>query len=392
MTDFQPPGSIIGCNTRSAGETCLACGAAAAVALRATMKIANGRAPPLLLLTAGLAACLAAPGRAQLALLSPGPASLAPLVRQVAPVVVGIAVAETPDTPPRRPLGPHNNPARPIRPRAPVSEAAGSGFIVGGDGTIVTNDHVIAGAARITVTLNDGEQFAARLVGADDLTDLAVIRIAASRPLQAARWGKSAKVGVGDWVLAAGNPFALGNSFTVGIVSAEGRDIGDGPFDHFLQLDAPINPGNSGGPAFDMAGEVVGVNTAIVSPSGGSVGIGFAIPSDTARRIVATLIAHGDVPRGWLGVSVADPSAAAGTTTGAEITGVEADGPAYRAGLAAADIVLTVDGRSIQDAASLIRAIASLRPRAKVSLGVSRNGHIFTLPVTVDRRPAQLGE
>ena len=351
----------------------------------------------LLLIALAAAAVVAAPASAQSGLLPPGPFSLAPLVRRVAPTVVGIAVAEAPGALPRpaAPLAPRNNPARPIEPRAPVSEAAGSGFIVAGNGMIVTNDHVIAGATSITVTLDDGRRFAARLIGADDLTDLAVIKIAAPRPLPAAGWGNSTAMSVGDWVLAAGNPFALGNSFTAGIISAEGRDIGDGPFDHFLQLDAPINPGNSGGPAFNMAGEVVGVNTAIVSPSGGSVGIGFAIPSDTARRIVLALIAHGDVPRGWLGVSVADPAPGSGTAggpPGAEITGLEADGPAYKVGLASADVVLTVDGQNIDDAAGLIRAIASLQPGTKVKLGVRRNGHIFTLPVVIDRRPAQLGE
>jgi serine protease Do len=239
------------------------------------------------------------------------------------------------------------------------------------------------------VTLNDGRRFPAHVVGIDELTDLAVIRITPGRPLAPVHWGNSADVSVGDWVLVAGNPFALGNSFTAGIVSAEGRDIGDGPFDHFLQLDAPINPGNSGGPAFNMAGQVVGVNTAIVSPSGGSVGIGFAIPSDTARKIIASLLAHGNIARGWLGVSVADVPDAG---QGAEITGVEADGPAYRAGLAPADIVTSVDGAQVADSASLIRAIASLQPGHKVKLGITRNGHILTLPVVIDRRPSQLGE
>jgi serine protease Do len=324
----------------------------------------------------------AAPARAQFSVLSPGPASFAPLVRLVAPAVVGIAVMEAGGAPSRA----RKEPGR-LAP--PVAQAAGSGFIVTQDGAIVTNNHVIEGAASIMVTLNDGRRFPAHVVGIDELTDLAVIRISPDRPLLPARWGDSADVEVGDWVLVAGNPFALGNSFTAGIVSAEGRDIGDGPFDHFLQLDAPINPGNSGGPAFNMAGQVVGVNTAIVSPSGGSVGIGFAIPSDTARKIIASLLAHGNIARGWLGVSVADlPDAG----QGAEITGVEADGPAYRAGLAPADIVVSVDGETVSDSASLIRAIASLPPGHKVKLGITRNGHILTLQVVVDRRPSQLGE
>jgi serine protease Do len=324
--------------------------------------------------------------RAQFSL-GAGPASFAPLVRLVAPSVVGIAVTEAGggqgQTVPR---GENDNA---IKPLAPVTQAAGSGFVARSDGMIITNNHVIEGAASIVVTLDDGEHYPARIIGADELTDLAIIKITPSHPLKAARWGNSANVQVGDWILVAGNPFALGNSFTAGIVSAEGRDIGDGPFDHFLQLDAPINPGNSGGPAFNMSGDVVGVNTAIVSPSGGSVGIGFAIPSNTARKIVAALIAHGEIPRGWLGVTVADLPA---TAAGAEITGVEPGGPADRAGLTSDDIVLTVNGSGIAGATALIRAIASIMPGSKVILGVCRNGHILTLAVVVDRRPAQLGE
>jgi serine protease Do len=339
------------------------------------------------LICLGLAVSLAAaqPARAQFGLLATGPTSFAPLVREVAAQVVGIAVTEAP--------GSQSGNRVKINPALPLAQAAGSGFIVSPDGMIVTNDHVIEGATSITVTLNDGEKYHARMVGTDDLTDLAIIKITSPHPLTPVRWGNSALVQVGDWVLAAGNPFALGNSFTAGIVSAEGRDIGDGPFDHFLQLDAPINPGNSGGPAFNMDGAVVGINTAIVSPSGGSVGIGFAIPSNTARRIINALIAHGDIPRGWLGVSVADPPLGPdGGLNGAEITGVEADGPAYLAGLTTDDIILNVDEKPIAGAADLIRAIASMPPGTKVSLGISRNGHIFTLPVVINRRPAQLGE
>ncbi len=359
------------------------------MALRRLMKFSKLRFATLVLVIALAVMLAGGTAEAQLGLLSPGPASFAPLVRKIADVVVGIAVTEVRSNParPPAPVMPRPDSGKPIRPKLLPTEAAGSGFIVSDDGLIVTNDHVIAGAASIVVTLDDGERYPARLVGADDLTDLAVIRITPRHRLRAARWGDSSAVQVGDWVLAAGNPFALGNSFTAGIVSAEGRDIGDGPFDHFLQLDAPINPGNSGGAAFDMSGAVVGVNTAIVSPSGGSVGIGFAIPSNNARKIVAALIAHGDVARGWLGISVADGAAA-----GAAVTGVVADGPGDRAGLATGDIVLTVDGAAVDGSAELIRAIASLQPGTKVSLGVSRNGHILTLPVVVDKRPEQVGE
>ncbi|GLR68056.1 hypothetical protein GCM10010909_27370 [Acidocella aquatica] len=324
-----------------------------------------------------VALSLGAGGPAAAAMMG-APVSLAPLVRAVAPVVVGITVTQAPGTPAKS------------GPAGGVAEAAGSGFIISRDGMIVTNDHVIAGAARIMVTLNDGEQFPAKLAGADDLTDIAIIKITSPHPLPTAAWGNSANAQVGDWVLAAGNPFALGNSFTLGIISAEGRDIGDGPFDHFLQLDAPINPGNSGGPAFNMAGAVIGINSAIVSPSGGSVGIGFAIPSNSARPIVMALIAHGEIARGWLGISVADPSNGAGQ--GAQITGVEPGGPAARAGLTAAEIVISVNGQPVAGATALTRAIASMAPGTKVRLGVSDNQHIFDLPVTIDRRPVQLGE
>ena len=323
-----------------------------------------------------------------------GPQSLAPLVRKVAPDVVGIAVtegADAADAPPAPNVS--AAPGRTLPEMLPRrSVAAGSGFIVTPDGMIVTNNHVIDGAVSIMVTLNDGERFPAKLIGSDPLTDVAVIKVISHHQLPAVHWGDSNTVQVGDWVMAAGNPFALGNSFTLGIVSAEGRDIGDGPFDHFLQLDAPINPGNSGGPSFNMGGDVVGINTAIVSPSGGSVGIGFAIPSNSARRIVAAIIAHGSVARGWLGVSVADVTdAQGGLRPGAEITGVEPDGPADRAGLTASDVVLSVNGSAIAGSSDLIRVIASVSPGVKVTLQIRRDGHIYRLPVAVARRPMQLG-
>jgi serine protease Do len=327
--------------------------------------------------------------QAQTGPLGSPPASLAPLVRMVAPSVVGIAVTEAQAGPPAKKLATGAGHA----PLPPIGQAAGSGFIVSPDGMIATNDHVIAGASQIIVTLDDGSRYQAKLAGADDLTDIAIIKITSSSPLTPVRWGDSSKVQVGDWVLAAGNPFALGNSFTLGIVSAEGRDIGDGPFTHFLQLDAPINPGNSGGPSFNMQGQVIGINSAIVSPSGGSVGVGFAIPSNSAAAIVAELVAHGAIARGWLGVSVADPPAAAnGQAAGAVITGLEPGGPADLAGLTPGVTVLTVNGNSVSGADGLTRAIAGLQPGAKVILGVSENAHIFHIPVTVGRRPAQLGE
>lgn len=312
------------------------------------------------------------------------PQSLSPLVKMVAPSVVGITVTEA--------SGEVSNTQAPLRGDKsvlPLTEAAGSGFIVSADGVIVTNDHVIAGASRIVVTLDDGQRFVASLVGADDLTDIAVIKIKAPYPLKPIRWADSNGVQIGDWVLAAGNPFALGNSFTLGIISAEGRDIGEGPFNHFLQLDAPINPGNSGGPSFNMAGGVIGINSAIVSPSGGSVGIGFAIPSNSAVPIVEQLIKYGAVMRGWLGVSVANLPTG---EQGALVTGLQAGGPADKAGLLQSEVILTVDGETVNGIEGLTRIIASTPPGRRVVLGVEQDAHIFHLLVIIGRRPTQIGE
>jgi serine protease Do len=188
---------------------------------------------------------------------------------------------------------------------------------------------------------------------------------------------------VGDWVLAAGNPFGLGGSVTAGIVSAEGRDLGSSPFDNFLQLDAPINPGNSGGPIFNMEGQVVGVSTAIVSPSGGSVGIGFAIPSEAVSRIVAQLLEHGTIERGWLGVSVEDAN------SGVLIAAVDRSGPALRAGVRPGDVVLGLNGERIETSRGLIRAVAAVPPGSAVRLNLRRQGKELELPVTVGRRPPE---
>lgn len=321
---------------------------------------------------------------AQLSAFYGAPRSLAPLVKMVAPSVVGITVTEISGANGATPAPLHAG-----KSALPLTEAAGSGFIIAPDGLIVTNDHVISGASQILVTLNDGKKFPASLVGADDLTDIAVIKINAPYPLQPAHWADSAKVQIGDWVLAAGNPFALGNSFTLGIISAEGRDIGEGPFNHFLQLDAPINPGNSGGPAFNMAGGIIGINSAIVSPSGGSVGIGFAIPSNSAAPVVEQLIQHGALVRGWLGVSVSDTE---NNTPGALITSLQTGGPADQAGLQQEDVVLTVDGETVDGAEGLTRIIASTPPGRHVVLGIERNDHIFHLSVTIGQRPTQIGE
>ena len=321
------------------------------------------------------------------------PSSFAPIVARVAPTVVGISVLEYAEggrlprpLPPGSPGGSGGMP--PFPQHATPSRAAGSGFIIDPSGIIATNNHVVGNAERIIVTLKDGSRLPAEIAGTDPLTDLAIIRVRVRKRLPPARWGNSARVRVGDWILAAGNPFDLGPTFTAGIVSARGRMIGDGPLDHFLQLDAPINPGNSGGPSFDMQGRVIGVNTAIVSPTGGSVGIGFAIPSNTARPVIESLIAHGSVPRGWLGVSLADLRNGG---NGVMITGVDENGPAAAAGIEPGDVVRAINGAAVPDANALIRAIASVPPGTVENLAITRNGRTERIAVRVGRRPAELG-
>jgi serine protease Do len=261
---------------------------------------------------------------------------------------------------------------------------AGSGFIIDPSGVIVTNNHVVGHADQIVVSLADGTDLPGRVIGVDEATDVAVIKVSSPTPLPFVPWGDSRQMEVGDWILAAGNPFGLGGSITAGIVSARGRDIGAGPFDDFLQLDAPINPGNSGGPTFNMDGQVVGVNTAIVSPTGGSVGIGFAIPSELASRIVAELREKGRIDRGWLGVSVGDSG---GHGAGVSIANVDRTGPAARAGIKPGDVVLMVNGDHVDSARGLIRAVAGVSPGAAARLTVRRAGQNIEVSVTVGRRP-----
>ena len=328
-----------------------------------------------------LSGCAVTPTLAQ----GPGPgrgSSFAPLVKRVVPAVVNIAViepgAETADT------------GR-TRTRRPATLGAGSGFIIDPSGIIVTNTHVVGRANRIIVTLADGTELPATLVGTDELTDIAVIRVTPAAPLPYVQWGDSRVVEVGDWILAAGNPFGVGISVTAGIVSARGRDIGAGPFDDFLQIDAPINPGNSGGPTFNMDGQVIAVNTAIVSPTGGFVGIGFAVPSEMAAKIVADLRDHGHIERGWLGVSVQDVPGPRGPrgAGGAAVANIDRAGPGAKAGLRQGDVVLAVNGTRVDSAQSLIKAVAATPPGGAVRLTIHRGTQTIELPVTVGRRPAE---
>jgi len=265
----------------------------------------------------------------------------------------------------------------------------GSGFIIDPAGYVVTNNHVIADADEITVILNDSREFDAKLVGHDPKTDLALLKIDSKEPLPSVSFGDSDKVRVGDWVLAIGNPFGLGNTVTAGILSARGRDINAGPYDDFLQTDAPINRGNSGGPLFNMDGEVIGINTAIFSPSGGSVGIGFAVPSSLAKPVIKQLREFGRTRRGWLGVriqAVSDDIAEGlglDKARGALVADVTPDSPAARAGIKTGDVILEFDGREIGAMRELPRIVANTEIGKIVDVVVLRKGKRKTLKVTI---------
>jgi len=263
---------------------------------------------------------------------------------------------------------------------APRAASLGSGFIIDPAGIIVTNNHVIANAEQITVTLSDDTTLQAEVIGRDSVTDLAVLKVEPKAPLPAAIWGDSTKTKVGDWVLAIGNPFGLGGTVTAGIISATARDIHSGPYDDFLQTDASINRGNSGGPMFDLGGDVIGINTAIFSPSGGSIGIGFAIPSAFARPIIEQLRATGKVERGWIGARiqpVTDEIAEAvglDKGRGAIIAVIDPASPAAQAKLQPGDVILAYDGKPIDRSRQLPRLVADTPPETPVKLTVWRDG------------------
>jgi len=266
----------------------------------------------------------------------------------------------------------------------------GSGFIIGEDGYIVTNNHVIDDADKITVTLNNGQEYAAELLGSDPKSDLALLKIDAG-DLTTVSFGDSDHARVGDWVVAIGNPFGFGGTATVGIISARGRDLHAGPYDDFLQIDAPINQGNSGGPVFNTRGEVIGINTAIFSPNGGNVGIGFAIPAAQAKLVVAELKDSGTVDRGWLGVQLQgmdqDLAESLGfdQPTGALVADVQEDSPAERAGVEVGDVIVEYQGEAVDSPKSLSRMVGSSSSNEKVALKVSRNGKLKTLHATLGR-------
>ncbi len=342
--------------------------------------------------------CAAPPAQAQRGALLALP-DFADLADRVLPAVVSISVTSEAraEIPPELRGTPFERYFRDrLRGRGQQVMGAGSGFVIDPSGLLVTNNHVIGNASRVQVTFQNGQEYAARLVGMDELTDLALLRIEARGALPALDWGSSAALRVGNWVLAAGNPFGLGGSITSGIVSARGREIGAGPFDDFIQTDAPINPGNSGGPLFNMAGEVIGINTAIYSPSGASAGIGFAVPSDLARGVIDQLRSSGRVERGWLGVSVQDADAAepgqlrrGAAAAGVLVAGVERGSPASRAGLRQGDQVLAINGTAVDTSRALVRGIAAVPPGQTVRLSIIRGGRPMDLPVQVGRRPVQ---
>ncbi|HXN67417.1 MAG TPA: Do family serine endopeptidase [Bradyrhizobium sp.] len=271
----------------------------------------------------------------------------------------------------------------------------GSGFFISADGYAVTNNHVVDGADKVEVTTDDGKVYKAKVIGTDARTDLALIKVEGGSDFPFAKLSDG-KPRIGDWVLAVGNPFGLGGTVTAGIVSARGRDIGNGPYDDFIQIDAPVNKGNSGGPAFDTSGEVMGVNTAIYSPSGGSVGIAFSIPASTVKSVIAQLKDKGSVSRGWIGVQIqpvtpdiAD-SLGLKKAEGALVAEPQANGPAAKAGIESGDVITSVNGETVKDARELARTIGSIAPGTAVKLNVLHKGQDKTINLTLGQLPNTL--
>ncbi len=332
------------------------------------------------------------------------PAQLLPdftaLVTRIRPAVVSVTTELKPQAASDEGGVPNPLGAAPQQPQGPV-EARGSGFIIDASGLIVTNNHVVKDAKSVSVTLDDGTELPARVIGRDPRTDLAVLRVDAGRKLAYVPLGNSDEVKVGEWVVAMGNPFGLGGTVTAGIVSARQRDIGAGPYDSFLQIDAPINRGNSGGPLFTQDGRVVGVNTAILSPSGGSIGIGFAIPSNTVKAVVQQLETAGHVVRGYLGVQAQPVTATMAAALdlpksnpgagGALIAGVEPDSPAARAGLRAGDVITAINGQTVGNPRDLAVDVAGVKPGEQAKIDVLQDGQAKSVTATVASLPSDEG-
>jgi serine protease Do len=339
------------------------------------------------------------------------PTSFADVVERVKPAVIAIKV-KTVETSPEGGLDiPDLSPDDPLyrffkrfgevpgggRPEKHFAMSQGSGFIISADGYAVTNNHVVDHAAEVEVILDDGRSLPAKVVGTDKRTDLALLKINDGVNLPHVDW-ESAPPRVGDWIIAVGNPFGLGGTVTAGIVSARGRDIGAGPYDDFIQIDAPVNRGNSGGPAFDSQGKVIGVNTAIYSPSGGSVGIGFAIPAEVAKDVVVALKEHGSVSRGWIGVQIQpvtqEIADALGlkSTKGALVAQPQRGAPAEAAGLKSGDVITAIDGEKIDNPRALARKIAALGPGKTVDVTYLRSGAEKNVKMKLGALPEDKGQ
>jgi serine protease Do len=337
-----------------------------------------------------------------------GPPSFADVAERVSPAVVNVTVASKPmQRMSMRGRGlpedlPENSPLREFFerfggaqgfPMPGPQEGEGSGFIIDASGYIVTNNHVIEGADTIEVTMNDGVEYEARVVGRDPKTDLALIKVDGAPDLPHVDLGDSGEARIGDWVLAVGNPFGLGGSVNAGIISARGRDINSGPYDDYLQIDAPINRGNSGGPLFDARGRVIGVNTAIYSPSGGNIGIGFAIPAETAADIIEQLRERGRVERGWLGVQIQPVSEEVAGSLGLDsaegvlVADVLPDSPALSAGVRSGDVITRAAGEEMKEYRDLTKLIAGIDAGTVIELEVIRNGKVRVLDVKIGRMP-----
>jgi serine protease Do len=292
--------------------------------------------------------------------------------------------------------GPGGRPDQPGLPRQRRQYATGqgSGFFISADGYAVTNNHVVDKAESVEVTTDDGKSYTAKVIGTDPRTDIALIKVGGRSDFPFVRFGDQSPR-IGDWVIAVGNPFGLGGTVTAGIVSARGRDIGAGPYDDFIQIDAAVNKGNSGGPTFDVDGNVIGVNTAIFSPSGGNVGIAFDIPAETVKAVVAQLRDHGAVTRGWIGVQIqpvtADIADSLGmrNARGALVAEPQSGSPADKAGIKAGDVIVSVNGEAVNDARTLARRVSALAPGTSVRVGVVRNGREETLTLTLGELPRE---
>ena len=334
-----------------------------------------------------------------------GPVSVADLAENLADAVVNISTAQTVQGQRTVPMPqvPEGSPFQEFfeeffnrqnreddQPRR--VQSLGSGFVIDGkEGIIITNNHVIEGADEVTANFNDGTKLKAEIIGTDEKTDLAVLKVTPETPLKDVSFGDSDAIRVGDWVMAIGNPFGLGGTVTVGIVSARNRDINSGPYDNFIQTDASINRGNSGGPLFDMDGKVVGINTAIISPSGGSIGIGFAIPANTAVNVIQQLRDFGEARRGWLGVRIQEvtdeiaDSLAMEEAIGALVAGVTEDGPAAKAKIEPGDVIIKFDGREVETMRELPRMVAETDIGKEVEVVVLRKGEEVAISVVLEQ-------